>query len=85
MVGWSIHQFAVPPSISTERRHPALDRVGRRCYDNSLTETLNRLYKSECVRPTVLHDRADTDGPVDAVLGEPGWVHEPQWDSFRAW
>ena len=44
-----------------------------RAYDNALIETINGLYKSECIRTTVFHD-----GPYktssDVEFATAGWV-----------
>ena len=53
--------------------HPALDRTVGDAYDNALMETINGLYKAECIRTTVFHD-----GPyktiADVEYATAGWV-----------
>ena len=51
---------------------PSIDSVGD-AYDNALMETINGLYKAECIRTTVFHD-----GPyktiADVEFAAAGWV-----------
>lgn len=51
---------------------PSIGTVGD-AYDNALMETINGLYKAECVRTTVFHD-----GPyktiADVEYATSGWV-----------
>ena len=52
---------------------PSIGSVGD-AYDNALMETINGLYKAECIRTTVFHD-----GPyktiADVEFATAGWVH----------
>jgi len=58
--------------LDLEGINPSIGSVGD-AYDNALMETLNGLYKAECVRTTVFHD-----GPyktiADVEYATAGWV-----------
>jgi hypothetical protein len=55
---------------------PSIGTVGY-AYDNALMETINGLYKAECVRTTIFHD-----GPyktiADVEYATAGWVDRSQ-------
>ena len=57
---------------------PSIGSVGD-AYDNALMETINGLYKAECIRTTVFHD-----GPyktiADVEYATAGWV---EWYNNR--
>ncbi len=58
--------------LSLEEIRPSIGSVGD-AYDNALTESINGLYKAECIRTTVFHD-----GPyktiADVEYATTGWV-----------
>ena len=58
--------------LALEGIRPSIGSVGD-AYDNALMETINGLYKAECVRTTVFHD-----GPyrtiADVEFATAGWV-----------
>jgi transposase InsO family protein len=58
--------------LELEGIHPSIGSVGD-AYDNALMETINGLYKTECIRTTVFHD-----GPykttADVEYATAGWV-----------
>lgn len=58
--------------LALEEIRPSIGSVGD-AYDNALMETINGLYKSECIRTTVFHD-----GPyktiADVEYATAGWV-----------
>ncbi len=58
--------------LALEQITPSIGTVGD-AYDNALMETINGLYKAECVRTTIFHD-----GPyktiVDVEYATAGWV-----------
>jgi transposase InsO family protein len=58
--------------LALEEIRPSIGSVGD-AYDNALMETLNGLYKAECIRTTVFHD-----GPyktiADVEYATAGWV-----------
>ena len=58
--------------LALEGIRPSIGSVGD-AYDNALMETINGLYKAECVRTTVFHD-----GPyktiADVEYATAGWV-----------
>ena len=58
--------------LGLEGISPSIGSVGD-AYDNALMETINGLYKSECIRTTVFHD-----GPYktisDVEFATAGWV-----------
>lgn len=58
--------------LALEGISPSIGSVGD-AYDNALMETINGLYKSECIRTTVFHD-----GPYktisDVEYATAGWV-----------
>ena len=58
--------------LALERIRPSIGSVGD-AYDNALMETINGLYKAECIRTTVFHD-----GPyktiADVEYATAGWV-----------
>lgn len=58
--------------VDLEGIKPSIGSVGD-AYDNALMETLNGLYKAECIRTTVFHD-----GPYETVadveFAAAGWV-----------
>lgn len=41
--------------LALEKITPSIGSVGDAC-NNTLMETINRLYKAECVRTTIFHD-----------------------------
>lgn len=55
---------------------PSIGSVGD-AYDNALMETINGLYKAECIRTTIFHD-----GPyktiADVEYATASWVDRPQ-------
>ena len=57
---------------------PSIGTVGD-AYDNALMETINGLYKAECIRTTIFHD-----GPyktiADVEYATAGWV---DWYNHR--
>jgi hypothetical protein len=59
-------------NTSHSRGPPSIGSVGD-AYDNALMETINGLYKTECIRTTVFHD-----GPykttADVEYATAGWV-----------
>ena len=58
--------------LALEGINPSIGSVGD-AYDNALMETINGLYKAECIRTTVFHD-----GPyktiADVEYATAGWV-----------
>ena len=58
--------------LALEEIRPSIGSVGD-AYDNALMETINGLYKAECIRTTVFHD-----GPyktiADVEYATAGWV-----------
>ncbi len=58
--------------LALEQIRPSIGSVGD-AYDNALMETINGLYKAECIRTTVFHD-----GPfksiADVEYATAGWV-----------
>lgn len=58
--------------LTLEQISPSIGTVGD-AYDNALMETINGLYKTECIRTTVFHD-----GPyktiTDVEYATAGWV-----------
>lgn len=64
--------------LALEQIAPSIGSVGD-AYDNALMETINGLYKAECVRTTVFHD-----GPyktiTDVEYATAGWV---DWYNHR--
>jgi putative transposase len=52
---------------------PSIGTVGD-AYDNALMETINGLYKAECIRTTVFHEGAYKT-LADVEYGTAGWVH----------
>ena len=58
--------------LALEDIRPSIGSVGD-AYDNALMETINGLYKAECIRTTVFHD-----GPyktiADVEYATAGWV-----------
>jgi len=58
--------------LALEEIRPSIGTVGD-AYDNALMETINGLYKTECIRTTVFHD-----GPyktiADVEYATAGWV-----------
>lgn len=64
--------------LALEQITPSIGSVGD-AYDNALMETINGLYKAECVRTTVFHD-----GPhktiADVEYATAGWV---DWYNHR--
>lgn len=64
--------------LALEQIAPSIGSVGD-AYDNALMETINGLYKAECVRTTVFHD-----GPyrtiADVEYATAGWV---DWYNHR--
>jgi len=58
--------------LDLEGIRPSIGSVGD-AYDNALMETLNGLYKAECIRTTIFHD-----GPyrtiADVEYATAGWV-----------
>ena len=58
--------------LALEQIRPSIGTVGD-AYDNALMESINGLYKSECIRTTVFHD-----GPYKSVsdveFATAGWV-----------
>jgi transposase InsO family protein len=64
--------------LALEEIAPSIGSVGD-AYDNALMETINGLYKAECVRTTVFHD-----GPyktiADVEFATAGWV---DWYNHR--
>ena len=58
--------------LALEGIRPSIGSVGD-AYDNALMETINGLYKAECIRTTVFHD-----GPyktiADVEYATAGWV-----------
>ena len=58
--------------LALEGIRPSIGSVGD-AYDNALMETINGLYKAECIRTTVFHD-----GPyrtlADVEFATAGWV-----------
>ena len=64
--------------LALEEIRPSIGSVGD-AYDNALMETINGLYKAECIRTTVFHD-----GPyktiADVEYATAGWV---DWYNVR--
>lgn len=64
--------------LALEQIAPSIGTVGD-AYDNALMETINGLYKTECVRTTIFHD-----GPyktiADVEFATAGWV---DWYNHR--
>ena len=73
--------------LALEEIRPSIGSVGD-AYDNALMESINGLYKAECIRTTVFHD-----GPyktiADVEYATAGWVdwsryagdlHPGRWD-----
>lgn len=58
--------------LALEQIRPSIGTVGD-AYDNALMETINGLFKAECIRTTVFHD-----GPfktlADVEYATAGWV-----------
>ena len=58
--------------LELEGIHPSIGTVGD-AFDNALMETINGLYKTECIRTTVFHD-----GPFRTIAyveyATTGWV-----------
>ncbi len=64
--------------LALEGVAPSIGSVGD-AYDNALMETINGLYKAECIRTTVFHDRPyRTIGDVEYATA--GWV---EWYNNR--
>ena len=61
-----------PDHLELEGIRPSIGSVGD-AFDNALMETINGLYKTECIRTTVFHD-----GPyktiADVEYATAGWV-----------
>ncbi len=59
--------------LALEQIQPSIGSVGD-AYDNALMESINGLYKAECIRTTVFHD-----GPyktlADVEYATAGWVN----------
>jgi transposase InsO family protein len=64
--------------LALEEIRPSIGSVGD-AYDNALMESINGLYKAECIRTTVFHD-----GPyktlADVEYATAGWV---DWYNHR--
>ena len=64
--------------LALEQIAPSIGSVGD-AYDNALMETINGLYKAECMRTTIFHD-----GPyktiADVEYATAGWV---DWYNHR--
>lgn len=56
--------------LALEQIRPSIGTVA---YDNALMESINGLYKSECIRTTVFHDGAYKSLP-DVEFATAGWV-----------
>ena len=52
---------------------PSIGSVGD-AYDNALMETINGLYKAECIRTTVFHDGGPYKTIADVEYATAGWV-----------
>ncbi len=68
--------------LELEGIQPSIGSVGD-AYDNALMETINGLYKTECIRTTVFHD-----GPYKTIAeveyATAGWVDWYNHDAFTA-
>ena len=64
--------------LALEQIAPSIGSIGD-AYDNALMETINGVYKAECVRTTIFHD-----GPyktiADVEFATVGWV---DWYNHR--
>ncbi|SMF35071.1 Integrase core domain-containing protein, partial [Kocuria indica] len=64
--------------LALEQIAPSIGSIGD-AYDNALMETINGVYKAECVRTTIFHD-----GPyktiADVEFATAGWV---DWYNHR--
>jgi putative transposase len=58
--------------LEIEGIQPSIGSVGD-AYDNALMETINGLYKAECIRTTVFHD-GPFKTPADVEYATAGWV-----------
>jgi putative transposase len=58
--------------LALEEIRPSIGSVGD-AYDNALMETINGLYKAECIRTTVFHDRPYKT-IADVEYATAGWV-----------
>ncbi|MGE9783436.1 IS3 family transposase [Janibacter sp. G368] len=58
--------------LALEEIRPSIGSVGD-AYDNALMETINGLYKAECIRTTVFHDGA-YKSIADVEYATAGWV-----------
>jgi transposase InsO family protein len=67
-----MYESAAHGTPRTREVRPSIGSVGD-AYDNALMETINGLYKTECIRTTVFHD-----GPykttADVEYATAGWV-----------
>ena len=59
--------------LALEDIRPSIGTVGD-AYDNALMESINGLYKAECIRTKVFHDRP-LKTLVDVELATANWVH----------
>ena len=70
--GWQYTSIRLTEHLALEEIRPSIGSVGD-AYDNALMETINGLYKAECIRTTVFHD-----GPyktlADVEYATAGWV-----------
>jgi putative transposase len=64
--------------LALEEIRPSIGTVGD-AYDNALMETINGLYKAECIRTTVFHDRPYKT-IADVEYATAGWV---DWYNVR--
>lgn len=64
--------------LELEDIKPSIGSVGD-AYDNALMETINGLYKSECIRTTVFHD-GSYKTIADVEFATSGWV---DWHNER--
>lgn len=64
--------------LALEGIRPSIGTVGD-AYDNALMETINGLYKAECVRTTVFH-RGPYKTIADVEYATAGWV---EWYNNR--
>jgi putative transposase len=58
--------------LALEGIHPSIGSIGD-AFDNALMETVNGLYKTECIRTTVFHDRPYKT-IADVEFATAGWV-----------
>src|SRR5450756_825157 len=61
------------PSTSTSRASGPRSAASAIAYDNALMESINGLYKAECIRTTVFHDRPYKT-IADVEYATAGWV-----------